>query len=349
MRYGLADKSYELLESDAKIAACSRSTNYAIFLAFEGIRFFCRKSASGALEAIFLNWDKNLERFNRSMTFNIGGESAKLVPTPDELEDILADRFFREPEMRPLFEEMAAMGAQGYLRPFTIDEEQSIGVTYPSQPAIRALASRYDQYLGEPFTGVVIPHLVRAVGANGTGCLKLGINYVMSVRAIEDARKVDPKAAAALFLDDQLHLPLEQRQLTEWDSSCCLFAFNDGTVVKIPENPLILPSVTIQGMCKILTHLGAKIEERFLSYGELIRRVQAKELVTVASVGTAGILNRCAKLILVDADRKVIATHQPDEKHPLYAKLAEAKAYYWNIYKGMAQPLDGMKLFKYSL
>ena len=48
MRYGLADKSYELLESDAKIAACSRSTNYAIFLAFEGIRFFCRKSASGA-------------------------------------------------------------------------------------------------------------------------------------------------------------------------------------------------------------------------------------------------------------------------------------------------------------
>jgi len=349
MRYGLVDKSYELLAGDAKIAACSRSTNYAIFLAFEGIRFFCRKSASGTLEAVFLNWDKNLERFRRSMLFNIGGDSASLVPTADELEDILADRFFREPEMRPLFEEMAAMGAQGYLRPFTIDEEQSIGVTFPNQPAIRALASRYDQYLGEPFTGVVIPHLVRAVGINGTGCLKLGINYVVSVKAVEEAKKIDKSAAASLFLDDQPHLPIEARTITEWDSSCCLFAFNDGTVIKIPENPLILPSVTIQGICKILTHLGAKIEERHLKYGELVRRVKAGELVTACSVGTAGILNRCAKLILVDNERKVITTHVPDEKHPVFNKMAEAKAYYWNIYRGTVPPLEGMKLFKYSL
>lgn len=349
MRYGLADKSYELLESDAKIAACSRSTNYAIFLAFEGIRFFCRKNASGGLEVVFLNWDKNLERFRRSMLFNIGKDSAPLVPTADELEDILADRFFREPEMRGLFEEMAAMGAQGYLRPFTVDEEQSIGVTFPNQPAIRALASRYDQYLGEPFTGVVIPHLVRAVGLNGTGCLKLGVNYVMSVKAVEAAKAIDPSAAAALFLDDQTHRPVEERHITEWDSSCCLFAFSDGTVVKIPESPLILPSVTIQGICKILTHLGAKVEERPLSYGELLRRVRAKDLVTAASIGTAGILNRCAKLLLVDGDQKIVATHAPDEKHALYAKLAEAKAYYWNIYKGAVPPLDGMKLFKYSI
>ena len=349
MRYGLADKSYELLPGDAKIAACSRSTNYAIFLAFEGLRFFCRKNSSGALEVIFLNWDKNLERFRRSMLFNIGKDSAHLVPTADDLEDILADRFFREPEMRGFFEEMAAMGAQGYLRPFTVDEEQSIGVTFPNQPAIRALASRYDRYLGEPFTGVVIPHLVRAVGVNGTGCLKLGVNYVMSVKACEEAKRIEPTAAAALFLDDQTHLPIEERHITEWDSSCCLFAFRDGTVVKIPESPLILPSVTIQGICKILTHLGVRVEERHLSYGELIRRSKAGELVTICSVGTAGILNRCAKLLLVDGDRKIIGTHVPDEKHPLYAKLAEARTYYWDIYRGKVPPLGGMKLFNYSL
>jgi branched-chain amino acid aminotransferase len=349
MRYGLTDKSYELLDSDAKVAACSRSTNYAIFLAFEGIRFYCRKTASGTLEAVFLNWDQNLERFRRSMLFNIGRDSAALVPSADELEDILADRFFREPEMRPLFEEMAAMGAQGYLRPFTVDEEQSIGVTFPNQPVIRALASRYDQYLGEPFAGVIIPHLVRAVGVNGTGCLKLGVNYVMSVMACQEAKRIEPGAAAALFLDDQTHLPIENRYITEWDSSCCLFALKDGTVVKIPESPLILPSITIRGICKTLTHLGVKVEERHMSYGELLERHKAGELVTVASVGTAGILNRCAKLVLVDGQLNVIGTHVPDIKHPLYTKLAEAKAYYWNIYKGQAQALEGMKLFKYVL
>lgn len=349
MRYGLADKSYELLDSDAKIAACSRSTNYAIFLAFEGIRYFCRKNASGNLEAVFLNWDKNLERFRRSMLYNIGRDNAALVPSADELEDLLADRFFREPEMRPLFAEMAAMGAQGYLRPFTVDEEQSIGVTFPNQPAIRALASRYDRYLGEPFTGVVIPQLVRAVGVNGTGCLKLGINYVMSVKACEAAKEVDPAAAAALFLDDQTHLPIEDRNITEWDSSCCLIALKDGTVVKIPESPLILPSITIRGICAILTHLGGKVEERHMSYGELLDRHKAGELVALCSIGTAGILNRCAKLILVDGKRNVIGTHVPDVHHPLYSRLAEAKDYYWNIYKGQAQPLEGMKLFKYAL
>ena len=107
--------------------------------------------------------------------------------------------------------------------------------------------------------------------------------------------------------------------------------------------------IIFQGICKILTHLGVRVEERHLSYGELVRRVKAGELVTACSIGTAGILNRCAKLILVDEKQNVIGTHLPDEKHLLYAKMAEAKAYYWNIYRGLVPPLEGMKLFKYVL
>jgi len=347
--YGLTDKSYELLPADARVAACSRSTNYALFLAFEGIRFFCRKNAAGGLEVVFLNWDQNIERFRRGMAFNISRESQPLVPSADELETILVDRYFREPSMRMFFEEMAALGAQGYLRPFTIDEEQSIGVTFPNQPAIRALAMRYDRYLGEPFTGVVIPHMVRAVGVNKTGCLKLGVNYLISVKAVEEAKRIDPTAAAALFLDDQVHLPIEDRHITEWDSSCCLFAFRDGTVVKIPENPLILPSITIQGIKSILVHWGVKMEERRLSYGELVQRSNAGELVAACSIGTAGILNRCAKLVFVDAQANVTGQHTPDTTHPLYAKLAEARTYYWDIYRGLVPPIEGMKLFKYVL
>jgi branched-chain amino acid aminotransferase len=349
MRYLLPDKQFAIVESDSRVFAVSRSTFYATFLCFEGIRFFCKKGTAGRLEINFLNWHKNLERLRRGIAFNLGKAQAGLIPSVEELESLIIHQYFRDPAIRAFLEEMAEAGRQGYLRPFTVDEEQSMGVTFPSQPAVRAIFCSYDNYLGEPFSGVVIPHMVRAVGLNGTGWLKLGINYLISLKALEAAKEVDPNAAAALFLDDQTHLPLADRRITEWDSSCCLFGFRDGTIVKIPESELILPSVTIQGMVAILREMGVKVEERHVTYGELVRRVQAHELVVAASIGTAGIMNRCQKLVCVDEKNAVAATHVADTGHPLYGKLAEAKAYYWDIYKEKAKLPAGMNLFKYAL
>jgi branched-chain amino acid aminotransferase len=349
MRYLLPDKQFGILEPDAKVFGVSRSIFYATFLCFEGIRFFVKKNAKGQLEVIFLNWHKNLERLQRGMAFNLSKSQSGLIPAIEELEGLIVHQYFQDPEVRAFLEEMAAAGNQGYLRPFTVDEEQSMGVTFPSQPAVRAIFCQYDNYLGEPFVGVVIPHLIRASAANKTGWLKLGINYLISLKAIDAAKEVDPKAAAALFLDDRTHLPLEDRHITEWDSSCCLFGFRDGTVVKIPESELILPSVTIQGMVSILREADVKVEERHLKYGELVDRVKTNDLVVAASIGTAGIMNRCQKLVCVDRSNAVAAVHHVDTKHPLYAKLADAKAYYWDIYKEKARLADGMKLYKYVL
>jgi branched-chain amino acid aminotransferase len=349
MRYLLADKQYDLLESAARVFAVSRSVFYATFLCFEGIRFYCKKGVHGRLEANFLNWHKNLERLRRGIAFNLGRNQAGLIPSVEELETIIVHQYFKEPAIRAFLGEMADLGAQGYLRPFTVDEEQSMGVTFPGQPAVRALFCRYDNYLGEPFAGVVIPHLVRAVSANKMGCLKLGVNYLVSLKAIEAAKSVDPGAAAALFLDDRTDLPLADRHITEWDSSCCLFGLRDGTVIKIPESDLILPSVTIQGMVTILREMGAKVEERHVAYDELLRLVKANELVVAASIGTAGIMNRCQKLTLVDEANGVAAIHVPDRDHPLYTRLAEAKAYYWDIYREKVKLPSGMNLYKYAL
>ena len=205
------------------------------------------------------------------MSYSLSSEQQSILPTDSELEQLLID-FLSAPELRPCLQEMADTQAQGDLRPYTLDEEQSIGVTFPAKPAIRAALCRYDRYLGEPFEGVVVPHLVRAVRSNQTGCLKLGTNYLISVKAVEAARGLVPNAGAALFLDDQCHLPLRDREVTEWDSSCCLFAFRDGTIVKIPEGPLILPSVTIQGVTALARARGLTVEERPITYGELLDR-----------------------------------------------------------------------------
>lgn len=348
MLFLLKSKNFAIKEADAKVYAVSRSIHYGLFLAFEGIRFFCKKNEKNRLEVIFLNLNKNLERLKHGIAFNLSSSQQEMVPSVDEMTTVFI-RYFKEPSMLEFLEEMASLNAQGYLRPFTFDEDQSIGVTFPGNPALRAVTCRYDRYLGEPFSGVVIPNMVRAVGINGTGCLKLGINYLMSVKAVDAAKKIMPDASSALFLDDRPYAPLESRTITEWDSSCCLFALKDGTVVKIPESNLILPSVTIQGICAILTQMGVRVEERDISYGELIERTKKQEIVAICSVGTAGILNRAQKLLLIDEAGAELAVHTADESHELYHKLGEARTYYWDIYQEKVPVPDGLTLNKFEL
>ncbi|NOZ60930.1 MAG: hypothetical protein GXO74_04545 [Calditrichaeota bacterium] len=348
MRYLLKDRTFDMMPGDDKVYAVSRSIHYGLFLAFEGIRFFCDRDENGKLVVRFLNLNKNIERFRRGISFNLGNAQQPFVPSVQEITNIFL-RYLRDPEMVKFLEEMADLKAQGYLRPFTVDETQSIGVTFPDNPSIRAVVCRYDQYLGEPFSGVVVPDLVRAVGVNGTGCLKLGINYLVSVKAVDKAKKILPEASTALLLDDRPYEPLESRTITEWDSSCALFALRDGSVIKIPESNLILPSVTIKGIVAILRQMGVTVNERDLSYGELIDLVKSNAVVAVCSVGTAGIMNRAQKLLLVDAKNEVIARQRADEKHELYRQLGEAKKYYWDIYRGKASAPDGLEANSFAI
>jgi len=348
MRFLLKDKSFEIGDQSDKVFAVSRSIHYGLFLAFEGIRFYCLKNAQRKLQINFLNLHKNIKRLQRSISFNLSARQQNLVPEIQEIEEVFI-RFLKDPALRHFLSDMAEKNAQGYLRPFTFDESQSIGVTFPDDPSIRAVACRYDRYLGEPFSGVVVPNMVRAVGINGTGHLKLGVNYLMSVKAVDAAKQVDPQAASALFLDDRPYDPLEERKVTEWDSSCCLFALRDGSVIKIPESPLILPSVTIQGICAILREMGIHVVEKEMTYGELIEKSKQNEIIAICSIGTAGILNRAQKLILVDKDNTIIGEQVADESHDLYQKLGEARTRYWDVYREKSEVPKGATLNKYVI
>lgn len=151
------------------------------------------------------------------------------------------------------------------------------------------------------------------------------------------------------MLDDRPYEPLEQRTISEWDSSCCLFALRDGTVIKIPESNLILPSITIRGITAILRQMGVRVEERDMTYGELIERSKSNDVVAVCSIGTAGILNRAQKILLVDEFGEVIAMQYADASHELYKKLGEAKDYYWDIYQEKVSLPEGLVLNKFEL
>lgn len=347
-RYTLHDKTFAMVPVGDKVPAVSRSIHYGICLAFEGIRYFIGPAEDGSLHIQFLNLHKNLQRFRRSIAFNLGTAQQALVPSEEELEGLIL-HYLRSPELADFIRDMGVTGGQGYLRPFTVDESQSIGVTFPESPSIRMVTCTYDRYLGEPFSGVVVPNLVRAVGANGTGNLKLGVNYLLSVKAVDEAKSILPEASSALFLDDRLDLPLRDRRITEWDSSCCLIALADGTVVKIPESPLILPSVTIQGICAILREDGVTVEERDMTYGEFMARAEAGEVAAIASIGTAGILNRAQRLVMVDENNAPCCELRAQTDHPVYQALGRARQTYWEIYQDKAPVPAGMTLQSYLI
>lgn len=320
---------------DAGVPAVSRSVHYGLFLAFEGIRFFVRE-VEGELRFTFVNLAFNTARFRRSMAFNLEDARAHLIPT-DEALSALFLQTLSLPENRPHMLEMARTRRQGYLRPFTADEDRSIGVTFPKTPTIRVVAAGYDGYMGEPFHGVVVPELVRAMGVNGTGCLKLGTNYLMSVKAVQAAQARLPGASAALFLDDRPHEPVEQRLLTEWDSSAAMIALADGRVLRIPDSPLILPSVTVRGLSALLRRRGVPVEEREVPYGELYELARSGQIVTLISVGTAGVLNRAERLLLHDGHMM-----RADLMHPLWATLGEVKDEYKAVFSHDVEPPEGM-------
>lgn len=345
--YTLRTKKHRIDPANAKTYAISRSIHYAQFLVFDGIRFYVKTQARNKVAVIFLNVDKNIERFKEGMSFTLSPEQQNLVPSEQKILQLIL-KYLAHPRMRPFLKKMAKEGLQGYIRPFTLDDEQSIGVTFPNNPTIRIVASRYKSYLGEPFDGVVIPYIVRAMGINGTGRLKLGTNYLLSVRAIAEAKKILPGAGAALFLDDKPYDKLEDRIITEWDSSCCLIALTNGTVIRIPESDLLLPSVTLKGVVRILEEFNVPIEERNMTYGELIDLVKKKEITTICSVGTAGILNRCRRLLLIDNQKNKLSLLESDPSNALYKKLADVKNYYWEIYKGTVKTPAGLNRTEYQ-
>ena len=97
IRYSLIDKKFDIMEANAKVFAVSRSIHYGLFLVFEGIRFFCKVIDEGELEVLFLNWDKNLERFKEGMAFNLESGQQHLVPSVDGLEKLFIQKYFKHP------------------------------------------------------------------------------------------------------------------------------------------------------------------------------------------------------------------------------------------------------------
>ena len=169
-------------------------------------------------------------------------------------------------------------GASLYIRPVMIGSGPQIGVA----PAPEYLFRVFVMPVGSYFKGGVKPIKLRVsdydrAAPNGTGHIKAGLNYAMSLYPTMEAH--NEGFAENVYLD-----PRTRTYVEETGGANLIFVADDKTLV-VPKSNSILPSITRRSLVYVAEHyLGMKIDERPVKFSEL------KNFKECALCGTAAVL-----------------------------------------------------------
>ncbi len=154
-------------------------------------------------------------------------------------------------------------GATLYIRPFMFGSSAVIGVKPADEYQFRILVTPVGPY----FKGGVKPIKVRLsdrdrAAPNGTGDIKAGLNYAMSLHNIVDAHNCG--YAENIYLDPTSHTYIE-----ETGGANIIFITKDGKLVT-PKSDTILPSITRRSLVIVAKeYLNMEVEERKISKDEI--------------------------------------------------------------------------------
>lgn len=176
-------------------------------------------------------------------------------------------------------------GATLYLRPYMFASNAVIGVKPATEYQFRIFATPVGPY----FKGGAKPIVLRVAdfdraAPRGTGHVKAGLNYAMSLHAIVDAHRQGYNEN--MYLDSQTRTKVE-----ETGGANIIFVTGDNKVVT-PKSPTILPSITRRSLMYVAQHyLGLEAEEREIRLDEI------KEFKECALCGTAAVLSPVGKIV----------------------------------------------------
>ena len=175
-------------------------------------------------------------------------------------------------------------GAALYLRPFMFGSGIVIGIKPATEYQFRIFATPVGPYFkgGAKAIALRVPDYDRAA-PKGTGHVKAGLNYAMSLQPIYEARSEG--YAENLYLDSATRTNVE-----ETGGANLIFVTKDNTVIT-PKSDTILPSVTRRSLMYVAEHyLGLKVEERVIPFTEV------KEFKECALCGTAAVLSPVGRI-----------------------------------------------------
>lgn len=176
-------------------------------------------------------------------------------------------------------------GATLYIRPYMFGSDPVIGVKPASEYQFRTFCTPVGPY----FKGGAKPITIRVcdfdrAAPHGTGHVKAGLNYAMSLHAIVDAHQQG--------YDENMYLDAATRtNVEETGGANFIFVTKDNTVVT-PKSDSILPSITRRSILYVAEHyLGLKAEEREVPFEEV------KEFAEAGLCGTAAVISPIGKIV----------------------------------------------------
>ena len=200
-------------------------------------------------------------------------------------------------------------GATLYIRPYMFGSSSVIGVKPAEEYQFRILVTPVGPY----FKGGVKPITVRIsdldrAAPHGTGDIKAGLNYAMSLHNIMDAHRQG--FAENMYLDPASHTFIE-----ETGGANILFVTKDGKLVT-PKSNSILPSITRRSLITVAKdYLGLTVEER------QVRKDELKDFAEVGLCGTAAVISPIGKI--VDHGVDINVPSGMDEIGPVLGHLRE--------------------------
>jgi branched-chain amino acid aminotransferase len=286
-----------VLTEDANITMneCACVLQYAQ-TCFEGLKAYTTEKG----DIVTFRPDLNAERMI---------DTAKRLEMPPISKEQFLDAVKQVVEANAAYVPPYGSGATLYLRPYMFGSNSVIGVKPADEYQFRLFCTPVGPY----FKGGAKPITIRVcdfdrAAPHGTGHVKAGLNYAMSLHAIVDAHNQG--------YDENMYLDAATRtKVEETGGANFLFVTKDGKVVT-PKSDTILPSITRRSLMYVAKeYLGLEVEEREVLLSEV------SEFTECGLCGTAAVISPVGKI--VDHGKEICFPSGMDEMGPVTKKLYE--------------------------
>ncbi|MFV0363745.1 MAG: branched-chain amino acid aminotransferase [Suipraeoptans sp.] len=176
-------------------------------------------------------------------------------------------------------------GATLYIRPYMFGTNPVIGVRPADEYQFRMFATPVGPY----FKGGAKPITIRVcdydrAAPHGTGHVKAGLNYAMSLHAIVEAHNEG--------YDENMYLDAATRtKVEETGGANFIFVTKENKIVT-PHSTTILPSITRRSIMHVAKeYLGLEVEERDVYFDEV------KDFAECGLCGTAAVISPVGKIV----------------------------------------------------
>ena len=236
-------------------------------------------------------------------------DSAKRLEMPSFPEEKFVEAVVETVKANAAYVPPYGSGATLYIRPYMFGSNPVIGVKPADEYQFRVFVTPVGPYFkggAKPIT-IKVSDFDRAA-PHGTGHIKAGLNYAMSLHAIVTAH--EEGYAENMYLDAATRTKVE-----ETGGANFIFITKDNKVVT-PKSDSILPSITRRSILHVAKeYLGLEVEEREVFFDEV------KDFAECGLCGTAAVISPVGKI--VDHGNEICFPSGMEEMGPVTKKLYE--------------------------